>query len=54
MYVACKIHELNKNWKDEIKANYIKHAVREYNIHKTLNHQYIVKLYDVFEIDNNS
>ncbi|XP_064648200.1 serine/threonine-protein kinase tousled-like 2 isoform X2 [Lineus longissimus] len=53
-YVACKIHQLNKDWKDDKKANYIKHAVREYNIHKQLDHPRIVKLYDVFEIDNNS
>ncbi|XP_064613598.1 serine/threonine-protein kinase tousled-like 2 [Liolophura sinensis] len=53
-YVACKIHQLNKDWKDDKKANYIKHALREYNIHKSLHHPRIVKLYDVFEIDNNS
>ena len=23
-YVACKIHQLNKEWKDDKKANYIK------------------------------
>lgn len=53
-YVACKIHQLNKEWKDEKKANYIKHALREYNIHKSLDHARIVRLFDVFEIDNNS
>ena len=53
-YVACKIHQLNREWKDDKKANYIKHALREYNIHKSLDHPRIVKLYDVFEIDNNS
>ncbi|KAK3588071.1 hypothetical protein CHS0354_012124 [Potamilus streckersoni] len=53
-YVACKIHQLNREWKDDKKANYIKHALREYNIHKGLDHPRIVKLYDVFEIDNNS
>ena len=53
-YTACKIHQLNKDWKDEKKANYIKHALREYNIHKSLEHPRIVKLYDVFEIDSNS
>jgi tousled-like kinase len=35
-YVACKIHQLSKEWKDDKKANYIKHALREYNIHKNL------------------
>ncbi|XP_076461633.1 serine/threonine-protein kinase tousled-like 2 isoform X2 [Babylonia areolata] len=53
-YVACKIHQLNREWKEDKKANYIKHALREYNIHKTLDHPRIVKLHDVFEIDNNS
>lgn len=53
-YVACKIHQLNKDWKDDKKANYIKHALREYNIHKSLDHPRVVKLYDVFEIDANS
>ncbi|XP_022246483.1 serine/threonine-protein kinase tousled-like 2 isoform X2 [Limulus polyphemus] len=53
-YVACKIHQLNKDWKDDKKANYIKHALREYNIHKALDHLRVVKLYDVFEIDANS
>lgn len=28
--------------------------MREYNIHKALDHPRIVKLYDVFEIDGNS
>lgn len=29
-YVACKIHELSKEWRDERKANYIK-SVISYN-----------------------
>lgn len=53
-YVACKVHQLNKDWKEDKKANYIKHAVREYTIHRSLNHPRIVQLYDVFEIDSNS
>ena len=53
-YVACKIHQLNKDWKDDKKANYIKHALREYNIHKQLEHPRVVRLFDVFEIDANS
>ena len=52
--MACKIHQLNKDWKDDKKANYIKHALREYNIHKNLQHARIVNLFDVFEIDANS
>lgn len=25
-YVACKVHQLNKDWKEDKKANYIKYA----------------------------
>lgn len=32
----------------------LRHALREYNIHKALDHPRVVKLYDVFEIDANS
>jgi len=66
--VACKIHQLNEQWPEEKKANYVKHALREYDIHKSLvcdrsayfcvlnyhqNHARIVRLFDVFPIDNN-
>uniref|UniRef100_A0A915PCR5 Protein kinase domain-containing protein n=1 Tax=Meloidogyne floridensis TaxID=298350 RepID=A0A915PCR5_9BILA len=27
-YVACKIHQVNKDWKEDKKANYVKHAMR--------------------------
>lgn len=53
-YVACKIHHVNKEWKEEKKANYVKHAMREKDIHRTLNHDRIVKLFDLFTIDNHS
>lgn len=53
-YVACKIHHVNKEWKEEKKANYVKHAMREKDIHKTLDHARIVKLFDLFTIDNHS
>ena len=49
--VACKIHQLSPHWSDERKANYTRHATREYAIHKALSHDRIVALYDVFEID---
>jgi hypothetical protein len=52
--VACKIHQLNSLWSEPKKQNYTKHAVREYNIHKDLNHPRVVSLFDVFKIDNNS
>lgn len=53
-YVACKLHQQHRDWKEEKKINYIKHAIREYNVQKLLDHPRIIRLYDVFEIDNNS
>jgi tousled-like kinase len=52
--VACKIHQLNPQWSDSIKENYIRHTIRENQIHKEINHSKIVKHYDTIEIDNNS
>lgn len=42
------------SWVNKNIAWYSRHALREYNIHKALDHPRIVKLYDVFEIDGNS
>ncbi|CAO2840953.1 unnamed protein product [Amaranthus hypochondriacus] len=53
-YVACKLHGLNPQWSEEKKQSYIRHAIREYNIHKTLVHNNIVRLWDTFEIDQNA
>ncbi|KAK9068112.1 hypothetical protein SSX86_012223 [Deinandra increscens subsp. villosa] len=53
-YVACKLHGLNANWSEDKKQSYIRHAIREYNIHKTLVHNHIVRLWDIFEIDQNT
>uniref|UniRef100_A0A0D9VZ17 Protein kinase domain-containing protein n=1 Tax=Leersia perrieri TaxID=77586 RepID=A0A0D9VZ17_9ORYZ len=53
-YVACKLHGLNAQWSEDKKQSYIRHAIREYNIHKTLVHPNIVRLWDIFEIDHNT
>ncbi|XP_078435657.1 protein kinase superfamily protein [Wolffia australiana] len=53
-YVACKLHGLNPQWSEEKKKSYIRHATREYDIHKTLLHPHIVRLWDIFEIDNDT
>ncbi|XP_011486265.1 serine/threonine-protein kinase tousled-like 2 [Oryzias latipes] len=53
-YVAIKIHQLNKNWREDKKQSYHKHACREYRIHKELDHPRIVKLYDYFSINTDS
>ena len=50
-YVACKIHSLNPHWTERKKENYRKHSIREAKIHCTLQHERIVTLFDVFEID---
>lgn len=38
---------------NDITREHFRHALREYNIHKQLDHPRIVRLFDVFEIDNN-
>ncbi|CAD8081271.1 unnamed protein product [Paramecium sonneborni] len=53
-YVACKIHQLNPDWSVTSKSNYVKHATREYKVHRELLHPNIVKLYDSVEIDVNT
>lgn len=53
-YVACKVHQLNPAWSEERKKGYTKHATREYNIHKMMQHRRVVQLYDVFALDVNS
>lgn len=41
--VACKVHHFDDQWKDTIKDSYIKHALRENEIHKELNNRRVVK-----------
>ncbi|MED6158308.1 hypothetical protein PIB30_031610 [Stylosanthes scabra] len=53
-YVACKLHGLNAQWSEEKKQSYMRHAIREYNIHKSLVHHHIVRFWDIFEIDQNT
>ena len=50
--VACKIHQINKNWKDNVRSNYVKHALRENNVLKVVNHVNIVSHFDQVEIDD--
>jgi tousled-like kinase len=52
--VACKLHQLNAHWSDSVKENYIKHTIRENQIHKEINHPKVVRHYDTIEIDNSS
>ena len=52
--VAWKIHHFDNNWSENLKASYIKHALRENKTHSELNHPRVVRQYDTVEIDNNS
>ena len=49
-YVACKVHQLNSSWSDAKKQNYIKHATREYEIHRNLKHESVVELHGLWAI----
>ena len=52
--VAVKIHQLHSSWNEAKKASYVRHALREYSIHRGLAHARIVALLDIFEIDANT
>lgn len=45
---------MNQAWTEEKKQNYMKHATREYAIHREMSHPRVVRLFDVFEIDSSS
>ena len=49
--VAVKFHTLDSSWGDEKKRAYVRHAAREYSIQRDLEHDRIVRLHDVFEVD---
>ncbi|CAM9367046.1 unnamed protein product, partial [Phaeothamnion confervicola] len=52
--VAVKVHRLQGGWSDAQKSSYVRHATREYEIHKQMRHPRVVRLHDVFEIDARS
>ena len=44
----------NQQWSADKKASYIRHSVREFRIHRSLNHPRVVSFHDIFEIDEDS
>lgn len=52
--VACKIHHFDDSWSHQIKDSYVKHALRENEIHRDLNNRRVVRQFDTVEIDDNS
>lgn len=51
-YAAVKIHELGKDMSEAARQNYIRRAMREYEIQKGLKHPKVVTLQDCFPISN--
>jgi len=49
-YCAVKIHELAEDMNDQQRRSYIRHAMREHDIQKTLKHPRVVTLWDCFPI----
>lgn len=52
--VAVKFHQLDQRWSEEKKRAYVRHAAREYSITRDLDHPRVVKLFDVFEVDDDT
>ena len=52
--IAIKIHYINPAWTEEMKGTYLRHSIRESEVHKLLNHSNIVKLYDIIPLEGDS
>jgi tousled-like kinase len=50
-FVACKIHQLASNWSEARKQTFLRHMLREQEIHKSLSHPRILRALDSFELD---
>lgn len=45
-YVAVKLHQMEGHWSDKKKESYMKHALRELSIQKSVRHPRVVGVYD--------
>lgn len=53
-YVACKLHQLGTNWPEAKKQSFLRHMLREHEIHRKLAHPRIVRALDTFEHDSST
>lgn len=51
-FVACKVHQLASNWSEARKQNFLRHMLRENEIHSKLAHPRILRAHDSFSLDN--
>ena len=54
LYFWWPLPQVEASWPDSRKADYIRHTIREFDIHKQLRHRRIAQFLDVFEIDANT
>lgn len=52
-YVACKIHHIQREWPTQTRTHYLRHAQRELDIMRALDHPHLTHLYDVFPRGDN-
>lgn len=49
-YVACKIHRVQREWSAQTRAHYLRHAERELEIMRSLDHPHLTRLHNVFQL----
>eukprot|EP01122_Echinamoeba_exundans_P011644 TRINITY_DN4698_c0_g1_i1.p1 TRINITY_DN4698_c0_g1~~TRINITY_DN4698_c0_g1_i1.p1 ORF type:complete len:879 (-),score=166.01 TRINITY_DN4698_c0_g1_i1:68-2644(-) len=52
--VACKIHQLASHWSKAKRESYYRHAIREGQIQERMAHARVVRLFNIFSIDDSS